>query len=1186
MIDNGQFPYRQPNQLELETQRTQLQLQETLNNLDATLQRMAATSEQLKVGTQLDAILDRLSQSGMTDYQVTKQFEQTQREMLGALQQQTAVQQAVLAQKGQFIGGQLSTVNSQLAMYSPEYQHALPSLVTMPEDFANTLGFRDQTNLYMYGDGLFVSGNSRMAQNAGYFSPDPLINPYYDKSAGAYASVVDQEFAWFKNIRNTAANGSAYDVADVLEFERLRQEEAQKAMLNQHISNAFGMTDKMFARSEFEGVVQPGLSSFAQDYGLALDQAAAVIKKMRDLQVISQDIQSSNSSHILNALDQTDEIFSKLSRIIKSNNVQELLNYSQHIARVGNGDFETGLGMIEDNSVSIMGGMANVTQSMEQAAAAARQFDAMFGPDSLASYNAGAWSARNQMLVHRYADGSKFRDPNMAADLYTQSTMAMANGLQGMVLSAGRGEALTGAENLIDQLKEKGATQFYLDLPEMMREAQSDMTGPYAEIYLERRLRDLKRRFRFDDDNAALAVFQDPNRVAAYKEMMHARDRRAESILNALDQARFVGSYDPGEEWQISLFDEKGAYRESDIDLEGGFWRSTGLPQWGADVFDAISRFNPRIDPGRDAKFDLSRIRRRAAVTEEIDRNFQREMTAGNADALSVIPEIASTERAQETARGIITKIAEKSYKPKIHDIQRIFIEGLVDYSSTGNLNSETGARLRSYIASLTIKQAQEDILPILGDNDPVAMVIKAAANFNVVAPQLLNPDQLASQQIVGSLAEYGIDITGHLAGQGTMAAVSEWVNENKGLVGAVVGTVGGIAVTAATGGLGAPAAFAAGAVADTLISIMAPTVVEGASEFTDWVSVTMGDEIDIEDLSEALGLTDNSVTAIEREMRGMLIFLRGLLTTWSTDVSTRAANIISQLIRRYIKGLEVTNKDKKPKESYRPLSDEQLNAIISEETQRLYKSLSSQGYLTDQADQHPEEFKAWVTSVLRAINDKNSPTGERLRAPGNLHEHANGVVSTLKTVAENIASDHLDDWYAGTAVSSVRNFYEIGGGKEFSGIFTASAASASGVVAEVQAQFANISRMIDAGTSTAEERESAQKAMDTIQNFLTRRVDELDITGEQYDALEKLLGKTQVGKLKDQLDLAEDTEDKRKKAALWFAEAGQQANTEAQRLDDESAQIVRTFMKVAMMITSDPNASELSRQLYRTMTG
>lgn len=1170
-----------PNQLDLETQRTNLMLQETLANLNVTMTRMQSSQERLNLGVKLDSVLDELAASNMSTKRAMAEYNRIAGDMTNSIQQAAVNRELGAAQTAQAANAGLQSVNAQLELYSPDYKPPV-SNETMGQEFDQIMDMHREARLGLGRDAV-------VARAAGYFQDSELQHPYFNRKAGVQ-DAGSQEFAWFNQALHVAGRGSAQDVRNFAEFERRMYEESQKAMLNRQISEQFGVRSGMIAKRDFEAMVQPGLSNFAQDYNLALDQAAAVVKKMQELTVISANLHTGKGMELLNAIDTTGEIFQKLSSVLKTTDVNELTAYAARLSRIGHGDFSQGFNSVLDNTSEILGTF-RTQQSMAQASAMAQQFQGVFGPDSLSAMNAGAWGARNSNIAAIYADGSQFRTgtPQTAAALYTQAVISQAAGPSGLILNAGRGsDALAGAWSLMDTANSRGAVDFYLNMPEMMQKAQERMTGPMADIFFRERIQNLQKNFRLSEDEALLSIFHNAEGVNAYKEMRNAKERLADEVERGMRLSRFQGTYTPGDAPELILMRKEGKLNESEIDVSGGLWAQTGLPDW---FRENISDPLRRIDPSESHWSTPDRYTIAGIRDESVDYSSNIDAAAvehaQSAGLISIIVSIARTDSAVKETENIVKRVS-KGHRPTIRDIQRILIKGTSDYAGTGLLDGKKEKEVREYIAGLTPKQALKDLVPKLGNDDPFSLLIEACVDFKAASRRLLNPEQLNRQQLVGTAAASGADIRKDIAGIEWLRDLNSWVDDNSE---AVDLTLGGISLIATAL---APVSFGTSLAIDAAITAL-PTILKGVEASAEYLGATLGSEVDIDAIMEATGVNDADVTAFESEVRGYLLAIRALLGTFNyfsstaslvtfTKNSERCAQVLIEIVNIYADAVRKKSGRKVPGQGHVDITtkgtyitQEECNGIAKQMTERLWDSWKNQGVLDSNTT--VAFMRQTMASIVTALNHAESNVGSRVRAG-----QSRGLSADIKGFAANM-KDVLDDtFWSDSDVASWRNIAAKANGKEFSNVFLGTFASKDAML-EQQQRYDNVKRLIDYSTTGDEESNSITASFfDKFQNaVLDGKLDTLEADEKTINAITKTLG--EKGEKLAHILRNSDSKSRRTELMNWFSEVEDKGQEQTVQTDQRAMELVDTFMRTAQYLLANEQASDLSRQLYRKMT-
>lgn len=1171
-----------PNQLSLETQRTNLLLQDTLANLDYTLGKMQQNTERLNLGVKLDEMLERLAAMNMSTKQAMNQYSQTAQNLYAGFQQSATVQEMSSQQQKQMLSQQLNEINMRLTTYSPDYRPPA-NIMTMPQDFAETFNLHTENKRFMYDMGM-----AGVARAAGYYQHPTIAQPYYAEGV-APGDTISAEQAWYREMTRVAEKGSAQDVRRLLEHERNIMEETQKAALNSRISDALGVSSGMIARSEFEGLALPGLSSFAADYNMALDQAASVVHKLRQLHAVTADIHTGSGAELLTALDQTNEIFRKLSDVLKTTDVNEIISYAGQLTRIGEGSFNAGYRAVRDNTHEILGKFYDPSTTMAEAATAAQTYAGIFGPDSLAAMNAGAWDARVRGMLYRYGTGEHYTTGNLAtaASIYSQALATRGAGTSGLLLNAGEGyDLLGGAGSLIDKSMEQGAVNFYLDLPKRMRAAQARVTGPLADISFERQVEKYISDYGFSRDEALLAMMRgNADAVSAYKEVQAAERKMADEMKDVFNTGMFAGRTQPAQRSALPFIIADQRYTEADIDLSDTIWNRSGLSLAITDV-GRLKR-GLQVNPdflGRSERYlwdDLPEMKTHnydSGTSYEADRMLDHQSAAG------IVGIIANTGDAADEALKVIDKIANRGYKPKIEDLQRILLKGAYQYINEGLMGSHE-EEVRSYIARLTPDQARTEIYPELDYENPVAKIILALTTDGSISSVHLTDEQIMKQQVMGSLATAGVDITKFTPGSQALRDIAQWANDNDNILQAISISTGIAGMALGATGVGAPVGAVLGVVSG--VTGFAGLATEGIDKAMSYMEVMAGSAIDFEAVSQTLGLADTSVTALSSEIRNLILWLRVLVASFGMDFSTatklgRLHDMLKEVLINYsalVRDADHRDSSRSKKNNVsEPLSDEDCNSLINKLARSQYASLSRSDKL--HSGMTFETVRKVYATVVYGINDEHSAVGTILRSGSPASRLDQDIVQALKDISGDVA-----EWtWEGSTLSSYRTILQNADAKELSQFIVQTSAMKDRTL-EYGKMVEDIKLAIAGNPdATSKEKGLAQEAIGKLTDAITKADAGIDLSGDEANAIDVAFGSQKGKKLREIMNL-QDGSLKIQKLSAWMQDAAQEAGETVSGSMEEAQHLMQVFIQMANMIKGDPGAQQLSRDLYKMVT-
>lgn len=1174
-----------PNQLELETQRTNLLLQETLGNLDYTLTKMQQQQSQLDLGVKLDNVIRELASSNMSTRQAMTEYSKIAQNMYAGLQQTTVNQDTAAMQQSQIVAQQLMDINSRLTMYSPDYRPPA-TRETMSPEFAEAFNLHSEVNRFRYDFGY-----GRDAAAAGYFT-DPTLTPEYMR--GRDANSADREMAWYQEMKRVAEKGSAEDVRSLVEQERNMMEETQKAALNAKVSEALGLPRRLMDRAEFEAIALPGLSNFAESYGMALDQAASVISKMRQMHAVTADLHTGKGIEILSALDQANEIFQKLSGILKTTDLNEIVSYAGTLTRIGEGDFRRGLREVRHNTYEILGDMYSPATSMAEAQASAQRYGMMFGPDSMAAMNAGAWDARMQGLLARYGTGEYYTTGNLntAASVYTQIMASRAAGAQGMLLAAGNGDdVLGGAERLINKSLDQGAVEFYLDLPKRMRASQKRVMGPMAELDIEHQLERNMADFGMTRDEALLVLAQgNADAVSAYKEVEAAKGRRARDLQDTMQSGMFAGRLSPERRSLPFIRVDSRPYTADEMDFSYDFMWNTQLrvPYLTTEAKRFMRDVKMGFDfSGSSETYNTAGLAQAETRDYNAGTSYMADDTLSSSSVASLMVRAASTATAGRAALKVIDRMANGNYKPEIKDIQNILIQGTNDLVNEG-ITMGMEDQMKAYIAGLTAEQALTEIFPSLDYESPVAKVIQMVANESGLSTAHLTDEQIMRQQLMGSLTVAGIDPNRFRGGSQALRDTAQWMKEHENEMEAA-GIALGTAMMFAPipgGRIGAAAVFAA----DLAISTIGmPTLIEGVDRGINYLETMAGSAIDFEAVSQTLGLADTSVTALGSEIRHLILWLRMLVASFGMDFSRetklgRLQDLLQQVLQTYSNLIHKADREDPGRRQRKdgksePLSDAMCNSLINFLSRGAYDSLSRSGKL--HSSMTYETVRKIYATIVYTINDERSNVGSFLRTKGNNPSRLDkDIMQEIQAISDDVA-----EWtWEGSTMSSMRTVLEQSQDRELSQFIIQTSAmkdrtlNVGRVMEEIKLA---ISSNMD---TTPQAKASAHQAIGKLTDAAGKGSADVYLTDEEIAAISDTFGDTKGARLKSIMAMS-DPAAKQTNLFNWIQDLAGQAKDQVQDVEYDSQKLVRTFIQVANQIMGDPAAKDLSRQLYKHIT-
>ena len=1189
-------PENNPNQFSLESQRETLKFQETLENLDITIARLNASQESLNTGAKLDELIDVLvNKYGEDRSKINWEFDKASTNINSANQQMYAesINKEYMDVAG--INQQRQMVESSLARYyDPSF--IAPSESTLMGDALAAGQMKTQTQGFL-DTGYFEP------LSAGYFG-EGLKNPYFRDnidifgSSGQSLSPMEYQLADQFQVNKLADSQDPTDTRRYLDYQRDMYAESQKAMYNKHISSALGM-DGMTSRGDFEAISSPALTGLAEDLGVAVDEAAGIVKRLKDLRVITQDIGSGSGVEVLNAVDNTANILSSVSKLIGSTDIKQLIATSDQLSSIGGGSFLTGLKAVKQDTAAILGPFSDPQYSITHAASMGEHYASMFGGNNKSSVNMGAWDFRTRNLLKGYATDDFFNyagGPEQAAQVYMPHLAKRATGIQALIRSEGKGyDLLSGAEKLSSEAGDD-PLNFYMNISRNIKKASEDMSGIGAETKIAKEIELYQKQYGFSEDEAMLTVFGgDPTAVDAYKEIRSAKDAFASEYEDKVNSARFTSVFKPGSNFSFKRMSNVDDFSNtSDVLSSVGTSRAGQL---GYDISSNLVEDFAKIGPGLNFEYQaggmasyegLSKIRKQDRGISSQDSAVASRLEKGDVAVLAHIPGIIDTDNASTAIEETVTRIASMKGAFKFDDIKYILTKGLQEYVYSGLVGEEISAKIGQYIARLTPVKALNQIGKIVNKSSSFYKLLQIGVDPSKSAQLLSTVEDFSRANLAGALKEAGmttadIESTVGSIDDGYLMGLSDVVNNNL-IASSLVSAGAGSLLTAGAVGLGlvAGGAITATAAAGVFgLSLVAPAaasaIIRAGSGGIDYLQTTFGDRIDIDDVVDELG--SGTVSTLQSEIKLVLSFTRSFADYMVFNNDEQLSELVSLAVNVYAQAYQdyLSKRDKDVKPEKRPILPEgSLEAAV-----RLLASS------VDAKVKDPNNVKTskldWARGVLRFINTKTNEMGKSLRE-GNPIQKAVTMRRTIEAEAEEISTGMFAGMTNQGSLINLFNRDEVV--KNFDRIGTA-LTSQTRDSADVEQQFTNDSELIGRKAETAEAAESSRNVISTIRDAQETR----DYSGlselSEDDLLrsEKTLGKSFVNELRDIMAEEDDTKKKRRLAPLMASKASE-AGSLIEKDALEGRKAANVFMELTRRMQIDTEMQQNVMLLGKLLNG
>ena len=1165
------------------------QLKDTLNNLNATLIQLTGTREMLGVGAKLDSIMSQLAyRYPNAPARITKEYNAAAVQMQQAVSGETQSAMTELMRQQDMLAANRQALQAEMSMSNPLNNNRGPSQSTVIQDATSAAYMNRMSN-------PFIAASYLSAEKAGYYGRS-VSNPYYTSEVftvnegNGYHSPIQRAITEQQYLNSLSSSGSPEQMRRYNLHSQFVAEETQKAMLNQHLSSSMGIKNGMMRRGEFESMVLPAVSGFAEDINAPLDEAASVLRRLKDLRLIANDVRSGSGSDAVMAVHEASKLISSISGLIKSNDITELVTAARQLRNIGGGDVKAGVhsvlgkqhsglmsgryGNLFGSTEVILGDMRDPAYDMSEAIRNANQFGQFFGGNTASAMNMGAWSHRFSNLMSRHGTG-KFMgytgNEEQAASILSGVIAQRASGVQGMLYAAGGGyDIMAGADKLSGRAG-SDPVQFYLNMNKDMAAASRSQSGAGARLNITRDIRNLMSQG-LTETEAQLTVLGSPQGIEAYKEILAAETGSADEVERRVQAGRLLNVLTPSK--NLELFYSRNEFLSDPSDIMS----RTGQSETGAflqgffvdpfrDMGAGISeRLSYDLKRGQDASYNFRGLQRTRRDTS-IDTSFRRDMSRSNLTVLSHIPAIVDTAAAREKTESILERIGNMNRPPSIADVREILTAGLQDYMASGAMDASGLRSLAAYIAGLTPAKAAKDLLPIFNADTTIHKLIRVLFDPKLTSSLFTSSGQVLRAVTAGSLYESGLSET---VIRNMVSANEGWARDTArvldeydllamGTSSAVVGVAG-----LAFGGLPALAGIAVGVAAVPVIT----TALEAGADVHDYYQVHTGQKVDIEAIDSFLG----AGSAYQRELKTFAGVMRsGVSASWKAILGETAdktiKSMLQSLFHNYSRAYFMSKSaDSKTKD---PMSSARLNALIAEVT-------SAGGVVAKL-----EGGQARLASILRALNREDSEVGKMIREN---RRNVDAVLGDLNKAMDDVSSDLGTFGGFRNAVTSFENIVSSAeaAGADLSGTFIAMAQA--GGAQEAAKDYAEIERMIMTETQPGLEQDTVKGAVSRIQQAITAKdYSKLVFSNTELDAMSKLFGKEFTDQFRSMGNLPEE-ERKRIITGAWSSLSGK-AGTLMQSADTSAAEMVRILYRMADLITGNPGDSgEVSKNNLKSI--
>lgn len=1188
---------RPPTQRQLEAGMEQTELRDTLSHLDQTLAQFTTAVNQITTSTKLDqALVGLVGQYGGDRAKVGWEYGKIQQQMAQAeaAAHHTRMQRIVQDSTDNLFRQQ--AIQDQLSMYAQQDSDAPLDEMSMVRD-ASAAGQMRMANM------AYMQRNYHAASRAGYFG-DMVQDPYFRSIGSRDGRMTPSQYLKAERtyMEDLAESESPRRMRGFMHHQRDVHHEVQQAMLNEQLSSNLGVRGGISYKGDFQSMTLPAVSGFAEDIGTSLDEAALVIRKLRDIRAITQDLSSGKGMEVVSAVDHAALIFERLGNFLGTTDVATIMSSAQKFTAIGHGSFERGFGAVVGGDRGaggihsrIIGPFGDPSYGIHAAAQASAQYGQLYGQDSMAGLQAGAWDHRVRNLMAQHATGDHFGymgDPAKAADIYAPFLAARGTGMQAMLRHAGGGHDIMAGAAAMAGDASRDAVGFYSGMARRGAEAARDQTGAGVEMNLRREIRMYQTEFGLSEQEALLAVFGG-NAVAAdaYREVQSAQDRYATQFEQFLQAGRFSRIMDVGDRGgfvarQPADFTDLDRVRTGvATSVAGQLWQDLTVNPFMT-ARDALVGIVPEWESYRENVYtDMAERVQVRTIDRTIDRGFADRLRKDRSSLLMHIPEMLDTDEAAAEIKSVTEKVVRRRGRFDFNDVRRILAAGMRGMASRGVLSEELREELSEYIANLQPRQAFDEIGPLVTPGSAFHRLLQIAIDPDKISTLASTREQAMHINIAGSLLEAGMSAQEL---EELMPAEQMWAGRWAGRIedfehvlnaGAVAVTAGTMLATGGVGGIiAAPLAVGSKLLYSSMAAPVAKAGLEAIEGVSGWADTVLGDGLGARD-TFMRALSAGDAGGYEQELRALLMLTRGMMETQlSFNLAERVIQYLSRLFNIYARSYNDIKKDRRRGESldyHDPMSPGELNAVAATALEGMRSF----------ADDFPN-LERWINIVLGTLNSARSQVGASIREAPNPLTAVADVLKDLRDQSGEVRLGTVTGAVSGATQFLANVADRFDDGRELAELIPAITAGVEDTRAVVE-HFGNIEQMIGTRARSTEELEASNRLLDTLRTA----VDTGDYSGitrlsaRDIDAASRTLGADFTDRLK-QLTGETDPDIIRRELIPMMAQIGQQAEQDIQTVSANAQKNIELFAQMADIMLFNPDAKRKVVQLGQLLRG
>lgn len=1119
-----------------------LQLQQVLLQLSMSIQDLNRTNREMVMSQQIGQTLASANQTGAS-------FDQ-------AMAMSVQTKEAFMSQQIAPIMQQLQQYQTQVASINQQMDYLRNNMVSADAIASNLSREQMQTQASLYTSQyqrVMAHVASSFAYSQYFGNEAAILQPGLNDLAPGTVLPYQLQNSIGETYRlqmDLAPYGpSDEQVARYHTFASEMYKQSQQASANYLLSSKLGVPSRGMAAGEFSGGVMPALNEFSYTTGMNISDSIDFMKRLKSLQAISADLSTGMTSDVVLGIEQTEQVIKKLSRLIKSSDLKDLMGAAATIASFGGGSYESGLNVLgragasnfQTPDMQNLGELINSPFVAQYGANAAGLGAAMFN-QSLQNtmQNYGSFDTAFRML-----GGSRSIAARVANDAakFTGSTT-------GYLTAVGGGDIFRGADVLAGSGFSDPAS-FLLNTAVDRFSKQEMYSGFGGYVLKEELVQNLKDMGLTNDEALMTAYGGDINSVLAHKQYISSMKSETERFANRLrvgESYRRLGGFREEDASEILRKNAgnfglmMGVTQEefyNNLDFSGtaiGRGVSYGISRIGYDITRPFELAGKSVSDFFESAFGVSTKATPIVTTSGtigLDAYQGKEVlgffnpngpgvvrltdtgvaslgtlskeSVGKTNIISILAAASYSEGARKVWERLANRIVATGTASE-QEVKNMLREGIITINNSGILTQSMDAsflrEVFNYIRNNSLRAIYNDLKGAMPLDHPVVATIGKimgdSTAFEVSDPGKA-ADNLLRQYLAQGITGTTEFETAGFIGEGpanTLMAIGEKITPSMAVSAGIIG--GATAIGAGVGLLGAgigvvpgaAAGFAIGSAIDTVAS--APGLVAtGLGLAQREVENFFGLRFDKKEFMEEF------ITSVDTQTESEIKLVGGLITE-SIENIERSNAVVQTIVTQYRVATQRNNKKSLQQNDIAQIVDSIANNFKLDPRQRNAVAIVLQMLNQDRSE---------LGKILRQGSDN---TTNRVRA--DIQKFVTENNNTLLGIKDSKASDLMQgllDTAETKGISTAATAKLL--------VDTASLRSAAQEGSFVGDLYKRISTATYSGGRTAEDAKASLQSL--IQYAGSTGDQNFALSDLDYKLLEETFGKTDVQALKSTLE-------------------------------------------------------------------